>query len=184
MSKDEIDAVFTIIQGLSSVILAVLTFFYLKEVAKTRKMTEKVLQLEWTTDVDINLDAASYSTDRNSKRINVPYNLIINNIGKLPVNILNGKLSITLDGAKTIHEINHIEKLGSSITRTFTFSFSRTEKEIDQLTNLNVNMAMQWESPLPQVEAEIILKYKDGLTDKILEKLFKYKYEFNQWKKI
>jgi hypothetical protein len=179
-----IDTVFTIIQGSSSVILAGLTFFYLKEVAKTRKMTEKVLQLEWTTEIDVSLNTASYSTDRNSKRINIPYNLIINNIGKLPVNALNGKLSITLDDAKTIHEINYVERLGSSITHTFTFSFSRTETEIEQLSNLNANTVMRWESPLPQVEAEVKLEYKDGLTDKILKKLFKYKYEFNRWEKI
>lgn len=181
MQKETIEIIFIIVQGASTLILAVLTFFYLMEVAKTRKMTSRVLELEWTTDIGVDLTTSPHVPDLTSKKIHIPYNLTISSVGKLPVNLLGGQLVISLGQETTTHEIKSVEKLGASTRQSFTFSFSRTETEIAQASNLDTNTVIEWESPLPEVGAKIKLRYKDGLSGEVREKSFEYKYKFNQW---
>ena len=168
-------------QGVSSVILAFLTFFYLKEVARTRKMTEKVLELEWTTDLEVDLSTSHYIPDLTARKIHIPYNLTVSSTGKLPVDLLGGQLIIKLGEETTTHDIRAVKKLGSSTMQSFTLSIPRNETEIALVSQLNTGAIIQWESPLPQIGAEIKLEYKDGLTDKARSKGFKYRYEFNKW---
>lgn len=183
MSAETLNSIFIVIQGISSLILAVLTFFYLREVAKTREITSKALELEWTTDIDTDLTASHYIIDRASNKIIIPCQLTISSIARLPVDLLEGgSLVIKIDNDTINHPIRPLQKLGSSTNKSFSFNISRAESEINRLEKLDVNSVMQWDSALPGIEAKINLKYKDGLTGQPREKDFEYKYEFNEWK--
>ena len=174
--------ILAIIQGLSGILLAALTWFYLIEVRKTRQISEKIMRLEWSPSIVAEI-TSQYQINKTTGSLDISCNLTVSNTGKQPATSLKGRIELQFASGGNTQELAEIPELAQSYNKPFVFSLPATAADLAAVELLLQDPTAAVRTSFPVVPATVTLSYKD-IDDSLQTKCFRFEYRFSQWIKI
>lgn len=176
------------IQAIVTVILAYITFLYMRETKRMRKIAERALDIEAAPLVFMQKVDSNKILDENNKKLTLYEVLHITNVGKSPAYDLKVEYRLVSDPVEFSWQYEaspHLYPSEEVLFYVIPFSFDLSDKEVKEIGNRMGKpyaLALFPMEPKPSFEIELKIKYL-GLNRKPeqVSYLCAYKWDSNMW---